>query len=209
MESITEVLDGREPWHGVRATASTTLELLWLLGESALARRLLSAAGDIRRGRADSFQTWIAAAEFELKNGDAAAARRAMTSVSGVHDLADVRLRVQYALASADLSLLEDDAAAALSQLPADDTPGMNDEMRLRCLGLRLRAERQSGAIRADTLSAAREKLAAPSPYIPATLELHRALASVEPTSVDVVERVAASLAAYPEQKAAFLRIYG
>jgi hypothetical protein len=191
------------------ATANCTLELLGLLGEEDLARRLLGAAR--RAGTAElayeSAEFWVATAQFELACGDAAAARQALASAPAAHDIADVRARIRHALVAADLRLAEGDAAAALALLPGDDADGMNDELRCRALALAVPARAAAGMPQGAAWEAACAMLQRPSPYAPATLQLHRALAL--PQRAGYVDRLAGSLAAAPRQQAAFVRRAG
>jgi tetratricopeptide (TPR) repeat protein len=216
-EALAEVLAQDEPFT-LLAAANCTLELLGLLGENALAQRLLQAADReaVRELRLAAPELWIVAAQFALARGDVAAARLALATVGQPAQIADVRVRARHALAQAELVLAEGDATAAAQGLPADDAPGMNAEMRTRALALQLRAQAAGGALATATVQAALTELDRPSPYAPATLQLHAALvqarrqglAGAPPDAPErqapFVEALARSLQAHPVQQAAF-----
>lgn len=210
---IDEVLDQREPFILLAATACT-LEMLGLLGEVGLARQLLAAADldSVRELRTASPELWVAQAQFELGLGDAVAARHALT-LAQPEQIVDPRVLARHALAWAELSLAEGDALACLALLPADDAASMNDEMRMRSLALRLRAEACTGSVHTKSVQRALTLLAAESPYAPATLQLHRALCAAQAAGVRNVPadataqarqwivELASSLNAYPQQQ--------
>jgi DNA-binding SARP family transcriptional activator len=217
--AIGAVLELAEPPLLLGAT-QCTLELLGLLGETGLARQLLEATGSaaVRGLRRASAEYWVAVAQFELAQGCAASAQRAMAAAPAAADIADVRVRVRHALASAELQLATGDAAAAQALLPGETAEGMNDEMRARALALAVRAQTLAGALHEATLQAARAALQGASPHVPATLQLHRALAraagtgvagawpAARPVHAEFVAGRAASLLAWPAQQAAFVR---
>lgn len=207
-QAIAAVLAMNEP-QPLMAATHCTLELLGLLGEIGLARQLLAAAERLATSELAyaSAEYWIATAQFELAAGDAAAARRALASAPAAADVVDVRVRVRHALAAAELQLAEGDAAGALALLPADDAEGINDEMRCRALALALRAQAAAGGVQSTTREAARAALERPSPYAPATLQLHRAMGLL--SRAEYVGMLARSLDALPQQQAAFLRRAG
>jgi hypothetical protein len=212
-------LDRGEPPLLLGAT-QCTLELLGLVGEIGLARQLLAATGTeaLREMRRAAAEYWVAVAQFEAVQGDLDAARIALAEAPPAADIVDVRVRARRALAEAELQLAGGDAIAALSLLPEAAAEGMNDEMRTRALALTVRAQSSTGALTAATVQAAQARLKAPSPYMPATLQLHRALAqaaqagaaeacpAVQRQHAEFVKGLADSLQAQPLQQAAFLR---
>lgn len=206
----------------VVAALLPSLELLGLIGEAALARRLLAQVGAeaVSELRYTATEHWVSVAQFELSQAQPAAAQEALARVVPAADIADVRVRARHALAMAELALAQGDGCDAVQALlPAHDAPGMNDEMRTRALALKVRAQGLRGALQPGTTHAARAALAAPSPFAPATLELHRALrwelvrgtGGVAPTAADehaaFVGRLAQSLSGHPAHQAAFLQI--
>lgn len=206
--AVTAVLSQDEP-RPLMAATHCVLELLAMLGEIDLARRLLAASGRVATSELEyaSSEYWIAVAQFELAQGDAAAARQALALAPAASDIADVRVRARRALAAAELRLAEGDASQAQALLPADDAEGMNDEMRCRALALAVRAQAAVGAVQPTTLQDALSTLQRPSPYMPATLQLRRALAL--PAHAEFVGALARSLDALPAQRAAFVRNAG
>lgn len=199
--------------HPLCAACLPTLELLGWLGETGLARQALSriSATGLQELHYVAAEHWISVAQFELQQGELAAAAQALALAPPVSGIADVRVRARHALATAELRLAEGEAAAARALLPAPDAEGMNDEMRIRALALTLRAQALAGAADEGTLAAARQALAAATPFAPATLQLHRALAPWQPDAGRraFVAALAASLQAHPAQQAAFLRLAG
>lgn len=205
------------------AATLPTLELLGLLGEIALARQLLGRVSPqaTRELHYTGFEHWISAAQFELSLGHPAAAQQALAWVPPAADIADVRVRARHALATAELALAQGDADAAQALLPDPQTEGMNDELRARALSLQVRAQSAGGQLQAATLQAAAAVLALPSPFAPATLQLHRAMAQAQRSGVSgaPVDAVAAhavfvrglahALHAHPMQQAKFLRLNG
>jgi len=128
---------------------------------------------------------------------------------------------VRLALARAELAWAEADAQRALALLPAAEAAGMNAEMRLGELALRVQAQSLAGALEPGTVAAARAALCAEPLHAVAALRLHRALAAASragvagvpggaaPECAEHVQRLAASLSAHPTQRAAFLRAWG
>lgn len=206
---------------GLAGTAMSTLELLGLLGEHALASELLARIDKavMRQMPQAAHEMWLALAQYELLRGDPAAARAALAEVDTLAGLDNERIRVRAALVEAQLRLAEGDAAVALAALPADDAAGHNDEMRVRVLALRVAGEAALGTLSPDTLAAARAALAGPQAHASAALGLHHALARAQgarrrragPARVahaTFVDRLAQSLQAHPAQRAAFQRAW-
>jgi DNA-binding SARP family transcriptional activator len=205
------------------AACLPTLELLGLLGETALARRALGrlTPAMLQELRYMASEHWISVAQFELSQGDAAAAAAALALAPPAAEIADVRVRARHALALAELRLAEGQAAAALALLPAPGAEGMNDEMRTRALALALRGQGVAGAWQPETVAAAVQVLTAPDGFAPATLQLRRALAQavnqglagvpagMAQAHAAFVAALAQSLHGHPEQQAAFLQQAG
>lgn len=205
------------------AACLPTLELLGLLGETALARRALGRLSPdmLQELQYMASEHWISVAQFELSQGDAAAAATALALAPSAAEIADVRVRARHALALAELRLAEGQADAVLALLPAPGAEGMNDEMRTRALALALRAQGLARAWQPDTVTAAVQVLAAPAAFAPATLQLHRALAQAVAGGVAgvpaglasahaaFVAALAQSLREHPAQQAAFLQRAG
>lgn len=205
------------------AACLPTLELLGLIGETALARRALErlTPAALQELQYMASEHWISVAQFELSQGDAAAAAAALALAPPAADIADVRVRARHALALAELRMAEGQPGAALTLLPAPDAEGMNDEMRIRSLALALRAQGAGGGWHPDTVATAVQALSAPAAFAPAILQLHRALAqalaqglagvpaTLGPAHADFVAALAQSLHRHPAQQAAFLRPAG
>ena len=217
--AIGAVLERGEPQLLLGAT-QCTLELLGLLGETGLARQLLAATGSeaVRELRRAASEYWIAVAQFELAQGDIDAARKALAAVPPQAQIVEVRVRVRSALAEAELQLASGNAAAALALLPDTAAEGMNDEMRTRTWALTVQAQAGTGALPTATALAARTQLEGPSAYMPATLQLYRAMARAAQADVanawppaqqrhaEFVRGAATSLQAHPALRAAFVR---
>lgn len=219
---------GQDEAQPLCAACLPTLELLSLLGETALARRVLGRISPAMLQELQYLATehWIAVAQFELSLGDAAAAAQALAQVPPVASIADVRVRARHALAVAELRLATAardgaDGEAAQALLPAADAEGMNDELRTRALALALRAQNLAGRWRPDTVAAVTSALAAPVAFAPATLQLQRALAQAVQRGLQAVPApcaaahtayvavLAQSLRAHPAQQRAFLQRAG
>ena len=202
--------------------ANCTLEVLGLVGELGPARRLIAAVkAEGALFKASSDEMWIAIAQFELRRGDLDAAADAIARHDANGEAVVIRVRARRAQALAELALLRGDPARALATLPADDAEGMNDEMRIRGLALRIAAEAVAGRLEAATAAKAAAALAAPSRHEIATLELRTALARAEAAGVEgvpagsgpahaaCVAALAATLDGQPARQAAFRRAVG
>jgi|GEM_PF-732547 len=203
------------------AATLPSLELLSLLGESALARQVLARVSPaaVHELHYTGSEHWIAVSQFELSQGDAAAARQALALSPAAAAIADVRVRARHALAAAELALALGDGKAALALLPEHGAEGMNDEMRTRALALAVRAQGLGGVLQEGTVQAATRTLALPSPFAPATGLLHRALAQALQMGVvgapagaqrahdQFVGELARSLDGHPALQEAFLRL--
>ncbi len=220
--AVPEAMAQGDPTISISA-AMCGLEPLGLLGEVALARHLLASITDdaARQMLLTAQELWVALAQFEIKQNDAAAAASVLAQIATTGDVFVTRVRLRLDLARAELALLVHDPQAALAALPADDAIGMNGEMRTRSLALRVAAQAALGGLDAFTVAAARAHFAAPSEHLIATLELHTALARAsragtsgapEEAQADqaaFVATMAATLQAHPTQEAAFRRAWG
>lgn len=200
----------------------TSLELLALVGEQHCAQAALAilSAEVLAQMPQHANDLWLAQAKVALIVGDQGAAADALSRVSPTGQIVVERVQAFSALVGAELALAEGDAARALAGLPADDSPGMSDEMRLRALAIRVGAEAQAGALTPATVSAARATLAAEVVHALAALYLHRALAAAQCAGVAGVPpaaasdcaahgaRLAASLQGHSAQQAHFLRAW-
>ena len=216
--AISAVLERAEPQLLLGAT-QCSLELLGLLGQTGLARQLLAATGTdaVRELRRAAAEYWVAVAQFELGQGDVSAARSALDQAPPAADIVDIRVQVRRSLADAELQLASGDAAAALALLPDMAAAGMNDELRARTWALTVRAQAHTGTLRKATVQAAQALLQGRPAYMPATLQLHRALAQAAKAGVanarpeglqrhaEFVTSRAESLHAQPALRAAFL----
>ncbi|MCE9658549.1 MAG: AAA family ATPase [Burkholderiales bacterium] len=216
--AATEALTAEDPVVRI-GTAMCLTEPLWLLGELPSARALLASltAEEMATLPVVAGELHVALAQLELKLGRIAAAEASLQAFhAGDGDVIE-RVRVREAQARAELALAHGDAEAALARLPADDTKGMNEEMRVRGLALRVRAESRLGSLSSRTVAAATYALAAPGVHRIAALELHAALAAAAHAGVEgapadaaaghaaCVARLAASLEAHPIQQRAFV----
>ena len=219
--AVEEALALEDPRVRIGA-ASCALELLGMIGEVALARRLMASIGAeaARELKAASDEMWVALAQFELRQGRPEAATDALATLDASGEIATTRVRARNAQARAELALVSGGPAAALARLPADDAPGMNGEMRTRGLALRLRAEARHGALVDATGAAAGRLVAAPPDHQIATLELSAALAQAAAagaggvpseaaaTHAVLVAALAETLREHPAQQAAFRRAW-
>ena len=202
------------------STAKTCLELLSLLGAHGEAARLLAPLDDttLRQMPQVADEMWIAQAQAALLMGDIAAAREVLGKARDQDATQMPRQHARLRLAQAELALAEGDATRALAALPGLHAPGMNDEMRLIEVALRIRTESAAGALTGDTVAAAQAQLVAETMHAVAALHLHRALAAAHRAGVkgvpdgaarDAAAHIAAlgsSLQAFPVQQAAFMR---
>jgi hypothetical protein len=203
--------------------ASQAMETLAQIGEVALMRRLIGSIGDDVLGQVvnAASEMWVSLAQFELMLGNREAAERALARLDAAGGLVEERVRVRHAQTRSALALAHGDAAAAIAALPADDTAGMNRELRTRNLALQVAAEARLGKLQEATLAAARAALATPADHMAARLELHTALARAlaagcpgAPATAcadhaGFVARLAGTLREHPVQQAAFLRAWG
>ena len=199
------------------------MEPLWLLGETGLVRSLLEAptAEELASIPAVSDEFYIARAQLELKLGQVAAAEASLQALTELGGSDMERVRVRARQARAELALAQGDVAEALRRLPPDETNGMNEEMRVRGLALRVLAEMRLGDLAATTVAAVQDALAGPPRHHVAALELHAALAAAARAGVggvpadarrrhaDHVAVLAASLAGHPVQQRAFVDAWG
>jgi hypothetical protein len=163
----------------------------------------------------------IARAQAALLRGDVAADRQALAQVATPDEIESPRERARLALAGAELAWAEGSGERALALLPSPDTPGMNDELRLGALAIRVGVEAGRGALTAATVAAARAALNAEVVHAVAALGLHRALIAAQQAGAAGVpddarrdglshlQRLADSLRDHPDRQAAFLKAWG
>lgn len=196
---------------GAAALCSTSGELLAVLGES---QRLAPLLALLEAPAAKSVQVardaWFVMASCALMDGRLDAARAARQHVDDAQPIESPRISLHMSLVDAALAQAAGDAAGALARLPADDAPGLNDELRWRALAVRLRAEAASGGCSATTLAAADAALARQGVHALAGLLLHRALLQVAGTAErrrawrQRVETLSGSLQELPDLRARF-----
>ncbi len=199
------------------ATATCLLDALGLLGEVALARRLLASV-DPQSLQLMSFtasELYVARCQFELALGDVDAAAQTLHDLdSAVPEIVEQRVRMRHAQAHAGVALARGDARAALALLPVDAALGMNGELRMRGMALRVAAEAGLGAVEPATLAAAQALLAGPAEHAVAALELHAALARAEVGADGAALRatfftsLSDTLHGHPEQQVALRRAW-
>jgi hypothetical protein len=143
-------------------------------------------------------EAWLGCAQAALLQRDPAAAADWLNRMQADDGLEQPRVRCRVLLLRAALQLALGDAAKALAAVPADDAPGMNDELRLRALALRCQAD-SSPALH----ERARQALADPRAHAGAALQLERALGGAGLAAR--VERLAQGLVAWPEVQASFI----
>ncbi len=205
------------------ATAKTCIELFALLGDGDSAARLLGAIDDeaMRQLPQAANEMWVARAQAAMLRGDVAAARLALARAAAPEAMESPRERARLALASAELAWAEGDAQRARTLLPSADAPGMNGELRLGVLAIRVRLEAGQGRLTATTLAAAQAALNAEVVHATAALALHRALIAAQRAGVVGVpaealhggvahlQGLADSLREHPDRQAAFMKAWG
>lgn len=184
--------------------ANTTLEPLAVLGQWPRALPLLQALdGGLLEELAGGHEVWLACAQAALLQDSAGAAADWLARMRPLAELEQPRVRCRVQLLWAEQRLAADPARAlgdALAQVPPDDAPGMNDELRLRALSLRCRVG--TGADLEALHAQAHKALADPRAHAGAALQLERALGGAGLAArVDVM---AQGLAAWPEVQASF-----
>ncbi|MES2957222.1 MAG: BTAD domain-containing putative transcriptional regulator [Pseudomonadota bacterium] len=198
--------------------ATCVMPALALVGDDAVARRLLAAIDDasLRELVNPASEMWVALAQMELLLGRPAAAANALDRLDAAGGPSEERVKVRRAHARSALALARGNAEAALAELPGSETRGMNAELHCRGLAWRIDAQALLGRVDAETLALARAALTVPCTHALATLELHAALARAATRSTPGVPaelvdthaahagQLAQSLSAYPVQRAAF-----
>jgi len=204
------------------SVAMTCLDLFGLLGERKLVDRLMGKmdVAVLRQMPQASNELWIALAQFELRTGSPAAARRALNQVVAPQTIANQRIRLRLAVTEAELAAALGDTQAALQGLPDDEAPGHSDELRAHALVVRVVAEAASGSLQAATTLAVSRALAHPPPHAVPAMALRRAwwrathdavagVPEAPSTATEaLVTRLADSLRPYPAQRAAFVRAW-
>jgi tetratricopeptide (TPR) repeat protein len=197
-QAVDEVVPIGQP-PSLLGVATAVLEPLAVLGQWPRALPLVQA---LTSGLVDQMpggqEAWLGCAQAALLQRDPAAAADWLNRMQADDGLEQPRVRCRVLLLRAALQLALGDAAKALAAVPADDAPGMNDELRLRALALRCQAD-SSPALH----ERARQALADPRAHAGAALQLERALGGAGLAAR--VERLAQGLVAWPEVQASFI----
>jgi DNA-binding SARP family transcriptional activator len=213
--AVEEALAHPDPRMRIGA-ATCILELLGMIGETGLADRLIDRLHDEADGslKAIADEMWVVIAQYELQRSDVAAAARAMARLDATGEVVAARVKVRAAQARVQLLLAQGEAAQALQGLPADDAVGMNDEMRMRGVALRVAAEAASGQLRPETECVAETIVEAAPGHAIAKLEVSAALSmaaaprrgagSARDAHRARVATMASTLQSMPLQQAAF-----
>ncbi|RZI96363.1 MAG: hypothetical protein EOP39_28965 [Rubrivivax sp.] len=130
-----------------------------------------------------------------MLRGDVEEARGWLKRLGPLDAIENPRVRQRLALVDAQRCCCEGDFAGALSRLPADDAPGMNDELKLRMLAVRCRAG-------ADTALLALASAALADPHTNATAALELAQALGGKVLAERLKGLGASLGNWPEVRA-------
>ena len=219
--AVTEAAAVHERYALVSVLA-TSLELLALIGEQARAAPALASlsADVLTQMPQHANDLWLAQAKVAMILGDHSAAVAALAQVTPAGQIVLERVQAFSALVGAELALAKGEPLRALADLPAHNSPGMSDEMRLRALAIRVGAEARSGALQPATVAAAQVALGAEVVHALAALYLHHALAAAQRAGVAGapalapadcaahVARLAGSLREHRAQQAHFLRAW-
>jgi hypothetical protein len=198
---------------GYIGVAQTVAEVLSVLGEEDhLAPMFDRLSPQTRRELAGvTIEIWLIHTECALLEGDLDKARRFWAELPSAPP-ENPRELARLAMTTAAFVLAQGDAASALASLPADDSPGMNEELRWRTLTVRLQAEAALGGCQAATMHAAEQALQHDGVHALAALVLHRALVQGAPTPAlreawrVRVDALAATLAGEPALQARFVQ---
>jgi len=193
------------------------LDLLVYLGDFDRGRALLQrlAQGGSRELAYFGIKLALNRAFLESFAGDSAAARAALAEVGDAAALEQPQDRATLALRMAEVQLAEGNAEAALASLAPwrDDVP--NVELLALTWAVRLRAQHALGRVDSADWQQARQALDAGTMPALEALALQRALCLTAPDAedarwlarrvVEATQRLADSLADWPEQRARFL----
>lgn len=201
-------------WIGRVAVLSTAAEVLAVLGEIERLDPLLDSLEPevLAQLRSSGIEMWLILSECALMEGDLPRARERWAACQWASETEGRRQQARIAGVDAAMRLAEGDAAGALQRLPADDTPGTNDELRWRALTVRLGAEHALGGCRPQTVQAAEAALARDGVHALAAMQLHRALVRADPGPARRaawqarVDRLAGTLAGEPALQDRFRR---
>jgi len=204
--AVTEVLAASQPLTMVNV-AMTAFEPLAMLGQWRIALPLMLAleSGQLAQMPQSGHEVWLACAQAALLQGDAAAAAEWLQRLGPQDSIEHDRVRHRLALLWAEQVLATGKPGAALARLPADDAPGMNDELRLRALALRYRAAGDAGPDPA-TVQRVHAALADPRAHAGAALQLAQALGGAGLAAR--VQTLAQGLERWPEVQASFLALW-
>ena len=220
--AASEVLAVGEP-QSIAGTVMSALEVFALTGTLDDALPLLAAidVDVIRRLPQVGIEMWLVRAEVALLTGAVAAATGFLLEVPAVPDIENQRVRSRARLIRAQHSLAMGHAAQALAELPSDDAPAINDELRLRSMAVRVAGHAALGTLPMTIRDQANAMLANPSAHAVAALLLHRAMAVAHTGQDDAaaralrtaqrahIERLAGSLQGHPAEQAAMRRLWG
>jgi len=204
--AVDEVLAVGEP-NVMVSVASAALEPLAMLGQWPRVLPLVSAldAGLLAQMPQHGDDVWLACAQAALVQGDAVAAAAWLKRLGAEETIEHDRVRHRLALLWAEQRLASGQTDVAGAPLPADDAPGMNDELRLRALALRYRAAGDAGPDPA-TVQRVHAALADPRAHAGAALQLAQALGGVRLAAR--VQALAQGLERWPEVQASFLALW-
>jgi len=194
--AIAEVIAFGQPM-SIAGIAMAVLEPMAVLGQWPRAAPLLAALDHdaLAQSPQAGHPVWLACAVAALLRGDAAEAEAWLQRLGPPAAIENPRVRHRLALVDAQRRWHDGDSPGALTQLPSDDAPDMNDELRLRALALRCRAG-------ADAVQQARARAALDDPRTPATAALELAQALGDKVLAAHLQRLADSLADWPEAQA-------
>jgi len=138
--AIAEVVAIGQPM-SIAGVAMAVLEPKAMLGQWPRAAPLLAALDHdaLAQSPQAGSELWLACAVAALLRDDTAEAGAWLQRPGPPAAIENPRIRQRLLLVDAQRRWREGDTAGALAQLPADDAPGMNDELRLRALALALR----------------------------------------------------------------------
>lgn len=170
--AIAEVIAIGQPM-SIAGIGMAVLEPMAVLGQWPRAAALLAALDHdaLAQSPQAGHPVWLACAMAALLRGDVGEAGGWLQRLGPPAAIENPRVRHRLHLIDAQRRWQTGDIAGALKQLPPDEAPGMNDELRLRVLALRCRAGGD-----AAQQARARAALDDPRTHATAALELAQAL---------------------------------
>ena len=222
LEALEEALSSKDLMCVAQCHASCA-EFFALLDEPGRLAPLMAVMGDdaLRQVPQIAIEVRLASARAALLTADPDGAARVFARIGMPADGADSHTRIAHRLIEVELALARGQASLALEQMPAHDDKGMSDELRIRALALKVRAETEARSLRPATVTTALDELGKPSPHALGALFLHQALAAAQragaagaPPTAEAAcaahaARLAASLQGFPAQQAALARFLG